>query len=218
MDVLVGWPGGDWQATAKMVAALVSVYLALVWVTVILWAFRDIRSRTRDPFSQLVGVGLVTALPFLGIPLYLVLRPSETLQHAYDRQLEQEAILSELHSISACPQCRRPVQDEFMACPHCRTSLKEPCAECGRLLTHAWRHCPFCATTREPASQAARLEFEGAQVDGGDLEAAGPEETEPAAEVAAPARDEGDATPAAAPRQRPRRSVSGSASGEPAGR
>ena len=213
MDVLIGWPGGDWQATATMAAVLVALYLALIWITVILWAFRDIRSRSRDPFSQLVGVALVTALPFLGIPLYLVLRPSETLQHAYDRQLEQEAILSELHSVSACPQCRRPVQDEFMACPHCRTSLKEPCAQCGRLLTHAWRHCPFCSTTREPARQAARLEFDGAEVE-------------------AAAADEGDATQGAARRRRPSvpgsvpgsipgsvgGSTGGSTSGEPAGR
>ena len=158
---MIGWPGGDLEATLTISAAIVLSYLALIWVTTVLWAYRDIRGRTRDPLSQLVGMAIVVALPLIGIPLYLVLRPMTTLQQAYDRQLEQEAILSDLHSVSACPNCRRPVQGDFQICPHCATSLKEACRKCGQLLTHAWRHCPYCATAKEPARDASRLEFEG---------------------------------------------------------
>lgn len=167
---LIGWPGGDLQSTLTIAAAIVLSYLALIWVTTILWAYRDIRGRSRDPLSQLVGVAIVVGLPLIGIPLYLVLRPTATLQQAYDRQLEQEAILSELHSISACPTCRRPVQGDFQVCPHCATSLKEACTQCGQLLTHAWRHCPYCATPKpatpkpatqtEPAREASRRDFD----------------------------------------------------------
>lgn len=171
MNVLIGWPGGDWQSTAAGAAWIVSGYLALIWVTTILWAYRDIRSRSRDPFSQIVAVAM-SLVPFAGLPLYFVVRPRETLQQAYDRQLEQEAILSELYSASACPNCRRPVQDEFMACPYCQTSLKEPCADCGRLMAHAWRHCPYCGVTREPARDATRLEFEDAERGSGEWESA----------------------------------------------
>ena len=153
MDVLIGWPGGDWQTTLQLVVVLL---LGYYWLIAIPWAYRDIRSRTHDPLSQLIGVALVVALPLLGIPLYLVLRPSETLQQLHDRQIEQEAILSELYSVSACPSCRRPVQDDFMACPYCRAVLKEPCASCSRLLMRAWRHCPYCATSRAPVRAAGR--------------------------------------------------------------
>ncbi|MDP6605600.1 MAG: zinc ribbon domain-containing protein [Dehalococcoidia bacterium] len=180
---LIGWPGGDLQATVTIVAAVAIVYFGLIWATTILWAYRDIRSRSRDLFSHLVGVALVTVLPLVGIPLYLVLRPTSTLQQAYDRQLEQEAILSELHSVSACPTCRRPVQDDFQVCPHCSTSLKEACHDCGRLLTHAWRHCPYCATPREPVRSAARLEFDADAGSGDRGEApaeAAPPSTRPA--------------------------------------
>ena len=51
-----------------------------------------------------------------GLPIYLVIRPSDTMTEAYDRQLEQEAVLSELQTVSACPNCRRPVQDDFAVC------------------------------------------------------------------------------------------------------
>jgi RNA polymerase subunit RPABC4/transcription elongation factor Spt4 len=168
---LIGWPGGDLESTLTMTAAIVIAYLSLIWVATILWAYRDIRGRSRDPLAILIGISLVVLLPLVGIPLYLVLRPTSTLLQAYDRQLEQEAILSELHSVSACPNCRRPVQDAFQVCPHCAISLKEPCRNCGQLLMHAWRHCPFCATAKEETRAASRLEFDAPEGETGDLTA-----------------------------------------------
>ena len=160
MDVLVGWPGGDWQATAKLAAGLVGTYLFLIWVASVMWAYRDIRGRTRDPASQLIGISIVTALPLLGVPIYMVVRPRGTLREAYDRQLEQEAILSELHSVSTCPQCRRPVEGDWAICAFCSLELKQPCSSCDRLLLNAWRACPYCTQERprpvEAAPQAGR--------------------------------------------------------------
>ena len=164
MDVLIGWPGGDWQATAKLAAGLVGTYLFLIWVASLLWAYRDIRGRTRDPASQLIGVSIVAALPLLGVPIYMVVRPRETLREAYDRQLEQEAILSELHSVSTCPQCRRPVEGDWAICAFCSHELKQPCGSCDRLLLNAWRACPYCTAPRprpvEQVAAASRLGIE----------------------------------------------------------
>ena len=163
MDFLVGWPGGDWQTTAKLAAVLVGGYLFLIWIASILWAYRDIRGRTRDPVSQLIGVSIVTAVPLVGIPIYALVRPRDTLREAYDRQLEQEAILSDLHSVSTCPNCRRPVDDDWMICAYCSHSLKQPCSTCSKLLMNAWRRCPYCGEGREPVSAApaaSRLEVE----------------------------------------------------------
>ncbi len=155
MDVLIGWPGGDWTATLKLGGFLVFGYVFIIWVASVLWVYKDIRSRTRDPISQAIGVGIAVVLPIIGLPVYLVVRPGETLNESYVRQLEQEAILSDLHAISACPNCRRPVEDDFQVCAHCGTSLREPCKRCGKLLQFSWRNCPYCATPRE-ASRPAR--------------------------------------------------------------
>ena len=121
---------------------------------------------------------MVGGLPLGGIQRDRVGRPRETLRDAYERQLEQEAILSELHSSSSCPNCRRPVQDDFMVCAHCSTNLKAPCKSCGRLLTHAWRACPYCATPKASAQQVS-----GQQVSG--QRAASPA-TQPALQVEEP--------------------------------
>ncbi len=156
MDILVDWPGGDWQTTAKLAAGVIGTYLFLIWIASILWTYRDIRSRTRDPVSQLIGLSIIAALPLVGVLIYRVVRPPHTLREAYDRQLEEEAILSDLHSISTCPQCRRPVDDNWMVCAFCSHALKQPCGSCDRLLLNAWRHCPYCAETRQrPAAAPA---------------------------------------------------------------
>ncbi len=214
MDILIGWPGGDVESTARLAAFLVGSYLALIWIASVLWVYRDIRSRTRDVVSQLTAAAIALALPILGLPLYFVLRPAHTLQASYERQLEQEAMLSELHAVSACPQCRRPVHDDFMVCAHCRAQLREPCGSCGRLLQHAWRNCPYCATQRprparqeerEPASTAApgsEPPPRGAEAEADAAERAPrrPDERRSASRPADPRRP---ATRPAEPRQRP---------------
>ena len=185
----VSWPGGDWQATARIAGSLVGAYLALVWIASALWAWRDIRSRTRDIVSQAVGVSLVIALPLIGIPIYLAVRPTHTLRESYDRQLEQEAILSELHAVPTCPQCRRPVDGDWMVCAYCSYALRQPCGACERLLMNAWRHCPYCGAARErvaPAPAAAAAPRAQPEI--------------PATDAPAPAQQSGASRTAARPR------------------
>jgi len=155
VDLLISWPGGDWQATARLAATLVIGYLALIWLATVIWTYRDISSRTRDPISQAVSVSIVVVLPLIGLPIYMALRPPETLQHAYDREIEQEAILADIQTMSACPSCRRPAEADFRVCAYCGTNLKEPCPRCNQLMLHAWRYCPHCATPRAMASAPA---------------------------------------------------------------
>lgn len=199
MDVLIGWPGGDWQGSAKLAGVLVGGYLLILWLATILWAYRDTRGRTRDPLSQLIGVALVTVFPFVGLPVYLVVRPAETLRQAYERQLEQEAILSELHATSACPNCRRPVQDDFMVCAYCQTSLREACRSCSHLLSSAWRVCPYCATPRErhehaPPGAAPGAEEPAGAASGAEVESR-PGQSRTAQRTAAPEDTTGSAPP-----------------------
>ena len=155
VELPFGWPGGDWQTTAKIVGAIIGSYLFLIWVASVLWAYRDIRGRTRDIATQVIGLSIIVMLPLVGVPAYLIARPRETLREAYDRQLEQEAILSELHSVPTCPECRRPVEQDWAICAFCSRELKQPCAGCERLLLNAWRHCPYCAMPRQRPAEAA---------------------------------------------------------------
>lgn len=128
------------------------VWAALLWLSIIVWVYRDIRDRTRDSSLQVLSVFVVLMFfPGFNVPglaLYLMLRPSDTLEEAYARSLEEEALLRELGDEGSCPSCRRLTDKEFQFCPSCQTQLKDKCASCERLLSFSWVACPYCGTAR----------------------------------------------------------------------
>src|SRR3982751_6020367 len=124
------------------------VILAALWLALIVWAYRDMRSRSRDTFAQLGSLILVALLTIPGLIIYLLLRPRETLSEAYERSLEEEALLQEIEEKPACPGCGQRVLTQWQVCPACHTRLKNPCRPCHNLLELSWDVCPFCAATQ----------------------------------------------------------------------
>lgn len=137
-----------------------AVWGLLLWLSVVVWAYRDIRDRTRD--SSLQVLSLFVVLMFFpgfnlpGLSLYLLMRPRDTLEEAYARSLEEEALLRELGDEGSCPSCRRLVDKDFQFCPACKTQLKDQCTKCERLLSFSWVACPSCGTPRSGAAPAAQ--------------------------------------------------------------
>lgn len=125
-------------------AAVLGALLAALWLSLIIWAFRDMRHRSRDPFAQILAALLVALLPFIGIIIYLILRPPETLAEAYERALEEEALLQEIEERPSCPGCSRTIDANWILCPHCHTRLKKACPDCNSLMDLQWTLCPFC--------------------------------------------------------------------------
>jgi RNA polymerase subunit RPABC4/transcription elongation factor Spt4 len=118
--------------------------LAALWISLIIWTFRDMRSRSRDPFAQILAALVVALLPIVGLIVYLILRPPETLAEAYERALEEEALLQEIEERPACPGCSRTVDSHWILCPHCHTRLRKLCADCNSLMDLHWTLCPHC--------------------------------------------------------------------------
>lgn len=154
------WPGGSWQNSAKILAAALITYIIVLWISAIIWVFRDIRERTRDPFFQAMAVFVVLVFNLPGLWLYLILRPQLTLAEAYARSLEEEALLQELEDQKACPNCRRRIADDFLVCPSCQTQLKEACIKCARPLSYSWNACPYCATPKQEHAPRRRPAIE----------------------------------------------------------
>jgi len=99
LEILLSWPGGDWQTTLRLVGAVVAGYFLILWATYILWVARDIRLRSHDPVSQIIAVLIAIILPFITFPIYITLRPRETLQDSYLKLLEREVLFSQLEEI-----------------------------------------------------------------------------------------------------------------------
>ena len=149
------------QPFVVMFAALFAAFLTAIWISVVIWTFRDIRARSRDIFAQILGTLLVLLFfPFFPLPgwiLYMLLRPRETLSEIYERSLEEETLLQGIEERLACPGCNRRIEEEFMICPTCHTRLKKACPACGRLLHLRWNLCPYCGAIQTAAKSTPSL-------------------------------------------------------------
>jgi RNA polymerase subunit RPABC4/transcription elongation factor Spt4 len=128
----------------QIVLAFGGAFFLALWVSLIIWTFRDARSRSRDVFAILLATLMVVVFGPLGLLLYFLLRPSETLAELYERSLEEEALLQDLEERVVCPGCRRKIQADWQVCPDCHTILRKTCLNCGRLLHLRWNICPYC--------------------------------------------------------------------------
>lgn len=134
----------DIESILRIALTVVGAYLVVLWVGLVIWTYRDASARSKDPLFHLLALALVVIFNLAGLVLYLLLRPRHTLAEAYERSLEEEALLRELEVQTACSQCKRPVAADFLICPHCRMPLKQRCPRCQRALLLNWSLCPYC--------------------------------------------------------------------------
>src|SRR5215467_8329390 len=127
-----------------LIIGFVVAFTVIFWLSLIIWTFRDIRSRTQDFLSQILATLLVTVFFVGGLFIYLILRPRQTLAELYERQLEEESLLAEMTERPTCPTCHYRVDPEFQVCPSCGTKLRRPCPRCEHLLELKWNVCPYC--------------------------------------------------------------------------
>ena len=130
---------------------VVAAYAFVIWLVLIVWVARDIFDRTSSILGKILALGLTIFLPFFSLPVYLVLRPNETLQDRYERELGREAILAEMKTDISCVECLRPIQENWLYCPHCAKELKKLCSssDCQAVLNFSWTVCPTCGVLSE---------------------------------------------------------------------
>ncbi len=135
--------------SAQILIALAGAYVVAFWFVLIVWTFRDIESRSRSVVTQVFSTLLVVLFFIPGILLYMILRPKETLDEAFQRSLEEEYLLQDLEELPLCSSCHRYVEDDFVLCPHCHAQLRESCVGCSRLVDLRWALCPYCGTVQD---------------------------------------------------------------------
>jgi len=187
---------GDITMVATAIAA---GFVAALWLSLVIWTFRDVRRRARDPLTRILAVLIVLILFLPGFLIYLILRPSTTIEEEYQRTLEEEALLQNIEDAALCPGCNRRIQPDWMVCPSCHTLLKKRCPNCSRLMDLPWNLCPYCATTvpgvrlenviatdafsdlpmDEPTSQVNADEAEGADTEWIMIPHSGDEKSQP---------------------------------------
>jgi predicted RNA-binding Zn-ribbon protein involved in translation (DUF1610 family) len=129
-----------------LLAAWGAAFLVALWVSLIFWTYRDVRTRSRDQLIRILSIIIVALLFLPGIVIYLILRPANTIEEEYQHTLEEEALLQSIEDIPVCPGCGRKIQETWMVCPTCHTRLKKTCHNCRKLMELAWNLCPYCGT------------------------------------------------------------------------
>ena len=142
-----------------VLTAFGGAFIIALWVSLIVWTYRDIRARARDPLVQALAALLVAVLNLPGVLVYLILRPPRLLEEEYQRTLEEEALLQALEDLPLCPGCERRVKDDWQICPNCHTKLKKACHNCNKLMELPWNICPYCGTP------APGMRIEGSSMD-----------------------------------------------------
>ena len=129
-----------------VLTSVAGAFLVALWVALVVWTYRDMRSRHRDRLVHILAALMVALLNLPGVLVYLILRPARTLEEEYQQTLEEEALLQSIEDQSVCPGCERRIKDDWLVCPSCQTKLRKPCHSCGRLMDLPWDICPYCGT------------------------------------------------------------------------
>ena len=129
-----------------VLTGLAGAFLVALWLALVIWTYRDMRSRHRDRLVHILAALMVALLNLPGVLVYLILRPARTLEEEYQQTLEEEALLQSIEDQFVCPGCERHTHEDWLVCPSCQTKLRKRCHSCGRLMDLPWNICPYCGT------------------------------------------------------------------------
>lgn len=126
----------------KLMVRMFLLYLFILWVSTVIWTYVDAKKRGG---AALTWSAFNLVFPFMGLLVYLLLRPKETIEEAELNALEYEfkkALLED--EVRFCPACGKKIEKDFQICPYCLKKLKKKCSNCDRLLNLDWHVCPYC--------------------------------------------------------------------------
>ena len=139
---ILEYAGSDSLGTLKIA---VIAYFGLLWFAIIIWVTKDALERSSSILFQAFSILLNIAIPFLGVLLYLIIRPGKTRMENYYEELERNMLEGgDVSDTSACDKCLTPVDKEYSFCPNCGNSLKKTCQGCKKTFPNLWNICPFC--------------------------------------------------------------------------
>ena len=135
------------SSTWFVIRNLALFFVALFWLALAYWVYKDAKRRVEDPWLVALAALLGLVAPFIGVLIYMLFRPPEYLDDVRERELEIKAMEERLARRDLfCPVCRAEVDSTYLVCPVCTTKLKQSCVSCKAPLEALWQVCPYCET------------------------------------------------------------------------
>jgi RNA polymerase subunit RPABC4/transcription elongation factor Spt4 len=118
--------------------------LIVFWLVVLYWVWLDSGDRTSNKIVRCSYVLLVAVLNVIGLIIYLIIRPGQTIEEIYWADLERRYLKYETEELGDCPQCGRQLFPGYTFCPNCRYKLKTKCTGCNVFIDKKNKFCPHC--------------------------------------------------------------------------
>jgi len=134
---------------------LLGIYSVVIWIALAYWALNDARARSESRSFHLFAMGVNLLFPVLGLIVYLLVRPGETIADRRLTELEAEVLAGtseEESGVRPCPACGRQIEVDYVLCPYCHTRFAKRCPNCRRAVRLGWTMCPYCASSLELGS------------------------------------------------------------------
>ena len=125
---------------------VILVYVAALWISLIIWITRDAINRSNNLLFQIFVIILNIILPVFGLVIYLIIRPTRTLLERYYEDLEYRALVDNGEEREVCQKCKIDLSSDYVYCPNCAEKLKQVCLNCKKEYSKKWKNCPYCGT------------------------------------------------------------------------
>jgi hypothetical protein len=136
----------------NMFGLVLGSILIIFWLIMVGWVWIDSGERTSKKDARAGYILLVILLNIPGLIIYLILRPSETIEEIYWADLERRYLKYETAELGDCPKCGHQLLPGFVFCTNCGYRIKRKCPKCGVLIGKDHKYCEFCgAQIRERA-------------------------------------------------------------------
>ncbi len=128
----------------KFVGQVFSYGLIVFWFVVLYWVWLDSGERTSNKTVRISYVILVAVLNVVGLLIYLIIRPSQTIEEIYWADLERRYLKYETAELGDCPKCGSQLFPGYTYCPNCRYKLKMKCPRCKVYVDKKNKFCHHC--------------------------------------------------------------------------
>ncbi len=125
---------------------VLAVLLLVFWLVLIGWVWIDSGERTSSIALRITYLILVIVLTIPGLIIYLIVRPSETIEQIYWADLERRYLKYETSELGACTKCGHQLLPGYVYCTNCGNEIRKKCPGCGVLINKGSKFCPYCGT------------------------------------------------------------------------
>ncbi|MDX9739308.1 MAG: zinc ribbon domain-containing protein [Candidatus Dojkabacteria bacterium] len=130
----------------NMFGSILFVLLIVFWLVLIGWVWIDSGERTSNLTIRIVYLVLVLILNIPGLIIYLIIRPSETIDQIYWADLERRYLKYETSELGDCSKCGAQLLPGYVFCTNCGNEIKKECPKCKVMISKGSKFCAYCGT------------------------------------------------------------------------